>query len=129
MADDKQTNFKAAKEIGQKCISFSMARVPESGRYFFGTSDFSVYDVDHLAEKPEPKAFEGEGHQSYVMGVALTEQHVVTGGWDRHLVWWDRETGKQVRRQKAHAKWLRGVEVSPDGKRIISVGDDMIARV
>ena len=129
MADDKQTNFKAAKEIGQKGISFSMARVPESGRYYFGTSDFSVYDVDHLAEKPEPKAFEGEGHQSYVMGVALTKKHVVTGGWDRHLVWWDRETGKPVRRQKAHAKWLRGVEVSPDGKRIISVGDDMIARV
>ena len=104
MADDKQTNFKAAKEIGQKGISFSMARVPESGRYYFGTSDFSVYDVDHLAEKPEPKAFEGEGHQSYVMGVALTKKHVVTGGWDRHLVWWDRETGNPVRRQKAHAK-------------------------
>ena len=100
MADDKQTNFKAAKEIGQKGISFSMARVPESGRYYFGTSDFSVYDVDHLAEKPEPKAFEGEGHQSYVMGVALTKRHVVTGGWDRHLVWWDRETGNRSAAKK-----------------------------
>ena len=80
MADEKNVNFKVKKEIGRKDICFSMARVPGSGRLYFGSSDACVYDVDIAAEKPEVKRCEGDGHTSYVTGTALTKKHIVTGG-------------------------------------------------
>jgi WD40 repeat protein len=129
MPDDQSTNFKVKKDHGRGDICFSVARVPGSGRCYFGSSDGGVYDIDLSSDKPEAKRCEGHGHSSYVTGTALTAKHIVTGAWDRHLAWWDRETGKLVRRQKAHAKWLRGVEASPDGKLIASVADDMVCRV
>jgi WD40 repeat protein len=129
MADDKSTNFKVKKDYGRGDICFSMARVPGSGRCYFGSSDGGVYDIDLGRDKPETKRCEGEGHSSYVTGTTLTEKHIITGAWDRHLIWWDRETGKLVRRQKAHDRWLRGVEASPDGKLIASVADDMVCRL
>ncbi|MSU41907.1 MAG: hypothetical protein EXS22_08595 [Pedosphaera sp.] len=121
--------FKIKKEISRKEIALCMARVPESGRVYIGTSDSGVYEIDTVTEKAEPKKCEGEGHTGYVMGAALTETHLVTGAYDKHLVWWDLKTGKQTRRQSAHEKWLRGVEVSPDGKTIASVADDMVCRL
>jgi len=106
-----------------------MARVPGSGECNVGSSDGGLYLVDLASDKPESKRCEGDGHSSFVTGTALTDKHIVTGAWDRHLAWRDRESGKLIRRQKAHAKWLRGVEASPDGKLIASVADDMVCRL
>ena len=61
--------------------------------------------------------------------MALNSRHLFTGGWDKNLIWWDRETGKAIRKQKAHDKWLRGVEVSPCGKQLATVSDDMVCRI
>ncbi len=121
--------FKVKKEISRKEILLCMARVPESGRLYAGASDGGVYDLDVSPEKPEPRRCEGQGHTGYVMGAALTAGHVVTAAYDKHLVWWDRATGKQTRRAPAHDKWLRGVEASPDGSMVASVGDDMVCRL
>jgi len=129
MADDKSTNFKVKKDFGRSDICFSMAREPGTGKCYVGSSDGGVYHMDLASDKPESKRCEGEGHSSYVTGTTLTAKHIVTGAWDRHLAWWDRESGKLVRRQKAHDKWLRGVEVSPDSKLIASVADDMVCRL
>ena len=98
MPDDTSTNFKVKKDFGRGDICFCMARVPDSGRCYFGSSDGGVYDIDLANDKPEAKRCEGKGHTSYVTGTTLTKKHVVTGAWDRHLAWWDRETGKLVRR-------------------------------
>ena len=122
------TNFVSKKELNHKHIAFSMARVPGSGHYYHGASDSGVYQVDHGDEKPEAKRFTAEGHSSYILGTALNSRHL-TGGWDKNLIWWDRETGKAVRKQKAHDKWLRGVEVSPCGKQLATVSDDMVCRI
>lgn len=136
MADYKK--LKKVQEINRGDIALSMARVPMSERVFFGSSDFKLYEVDFAAEKPEPLGY--EGHQSYVTGVALAGNYVVTGGYDRKLMWWDIETGEGESGEggtktpirtidDAHARWIRGVEASPDGKLIASVADDMVCRL
>lgn len=121
-------NVKQLKEIGRRDIALSMARVPMSDRVFFGSNDFRLYDVDFAVEKPEPQSH--EGHSSYITGVALAGKYVVTGAYDRRLIWWDAESQDEVRRtEDAHARWIRGVEASPDGKIVASVADDMVCRL
>ena len=68
MATDPQ-KLKLIKDWGRPEICFSVARVPNTSRLFYGASDAKVYHVDLAAEKPEFQTL--EGHTSYVMGVAL----------------------------------------------------------
>lgn len=120
--------IKVAKELSWKDICFSLAWVKGTSRLFVGTSTFKVLDVDLSAEKPQPK--ELVGHDSYVTGAALGEKHLITGGFDKRLIWWNRETGEKVRAvDKAHDKWLRGVVTTPDGKLAASIADDMVCRL
>jgi WD40 repeat protein len=119
--------FKVVKEISRPHIVFRLAAVPESTRVFFGASDFKVYEGDTAQGKFEPK--ELYAHESYVTGLALVGTTLVTGGYDGKLVWWDTEAKKQIRSLEAHAKWIRNVIASPDGKLLASVADDMVCRL
>jgi WD40 repeat protein len=124
------TTLKLLKDHSRQEIFLSLARMPSSGRLFLGASDGKVYDVDVLAEKPEWKAL--AGHSSYVTGVALANgnQTLVSGGYDGKLIWRKVENGEVIRTTEgAHSKWIRKVIASPDGKRVVSIGDDMICRV
>ena len=78
MAWSDPAKLKRVKDFGISGIAFCVARELGSGKLFFGNSDFKVYEVDALAEKPESKAFEAKGHNSYVMGVALTAESLAT---------------------------------------------------
>lgn len=118
-------HLKKTKDFAAKEIAFGMARVPKSGRLFYGSSDFHVYVVDAAAEKPESKPLEGEGHTSYATSVALAGDNLVSGSYDGRLIWWDADEGEQVAAVDAHEKWIRNLAVSPDGKTIASVADDM----
>jgi WD40 repeat protein len=53
----------------------------------------------------------------------------ISGGYDGRLIWWDRDQGEVIRTVSAHERWIRQIAVSPDGTRIASVGDDMVARI
>ncbi len=119
--------MKTIKEISSNGFAFALARVPGSPRVLFGGADFKVYDVDFSAAKPEAKAL-GE-HKSYVTGLALSGKIAVSGSYDGRLLWWDIDARKQIRAADAHAKWIRKVAVSPDGKTIASVADDMVCRL
>ena len=119
--------MKVIKDISAPGIAFALARVPNSSRVLFGSSDFKVYDVDLSAAKPEPKAL-GE-HKSYVTGLVLAGKMAVSGGYDGRLIWWDIDARKQLRAVEAHTKWIRKVAVSRDGKIIASVADDMVCRL
>jgi len=127
MAKADPNKLKKVQEIGRRDILFSVARVPESSRLFVGSSDFHVYEVDLAAEKPEPQ--QRGGHESYVMGVALSGEQVISGGWDGRLNWWNTADGKQVRSNEAHDRWIRNLAISPDGKIVASVADDMVCRL
>jgi WD40 repeat protein len=120
--------LKVAKEIAVPGVAFGLARLPESERLFFGSSDFNVYSVDLSEEKPQPVAM--PGHGSYVTSAALAGKHLVTGSYDQKLIWWDIETLQAVRTlENAHARWIRQVQATPDGKTIASVADDMVCRL
>lgn len=128
MAQPDPTTLKKAKEIGTRDILFSLALVKGTGKLFVASSDFKVYAIDTLAEKPEFLAFEG-GHQSYATSLVLSSGGLVSGGYDGQLIWWNPEDRKPVRTVPAHEKWIRKLAVSPDGKTIASVADDMVCKL
>jgi WD40 repeat protein len=121
------TKLKVVKDISRPGILFSLARPVGSTRLFCGCSDGKVYDLDIAAEKPEAKEF--VGHESYVTGLALAGGALVSASWDGSLIWWNIETREQIRKVTAHAKWIRGITASPDGKLISSVSDDMTCKL
>lgn len=121
-------SIKLIKELGRPEILLGLAIVPESSRLLLGASDGNVYDVDPLAEKPEFKPL--AGHTSYVTGVAVAGGHIISGGYDCKLIWRKLDGGEIVREvADAHARWIRKVVASPDGKTIASVADDMVCRL
>src|SRR5690242_18779951 len=117
------SKLKTIKEISRKDILFCIARVPGSARLYAGSNDFKVYELDVAKEKADVGEF--IGHTSYVTGVALAGDALVSGGYDCKLVWWDREKrtpGRTI--ENAHGKWIRAVVASPDGSIVASVADD-----
>lgn len=121
------TKLTVSKKLDRAGIFFGLARHAETGQIFTGCSDGRVYRVDPLAEKPEWK--ELAGHESYVSGVAAAGPFIVTGAWDGKLIWWNAASCELVRKIDAHAKWIRGVAASPDGRLIASVSDDMLCKL
>ena len=120
--------LKTVKRIKRNGTLYCMTRVPKSGRVFFGSSDFAVYSADLDAEKVEPKKL--YDHRSYVMGIAKSGDTLLTGGWDRDLIWWDLKAGKRIRKtEAAHGKWIRMVAASPDGAMFASIADDMLLKL
>ncbi len=119
--------FKSVKDVARKDILFGVARVPNSGRLFLASSDFSVHEIDMAAAKPEDKAL--AKHDSYVTCVVTIGKYVISGSYDGKLIWWDLEKGAVVRTLEAHTKFIRGLVLSPDGSLVASVGDDMVCRL
>jgi WD40 repeat protein len=119
--------LKAAKDISRPVITFAVARAEGSPAAYFGCSDFKVYAGDLTASKFEPK--ELYAHESYVTGVALAGDTLVSGGYDGKLTWFDTKAGKAIRTHEAHAKWIRKVIASPDGKLFASIADDMVCKL
>lgn len=125
MADPKK--LKKKKEHGRRDILFSVARVPNSQRIFVGSSDFNIYEMDLTKDKLEPK--ELGKHESYVTGVALSGNTLITGSYDQKLTWWDIDKQSQIRSIGAHQRWIRGVFASPDGQVVASIADDMVCKL
>ncbi len=120
--------FQSIKDIGTPDISLSITRVPNTERVVIGTSAAKLVEYDLAAEQPTPSEF-GIAHTSYVTGAAWTAGGIVSGGYDRQLIWWDPETRAAIRQLPAHEKWIREVVASPDGVTVASVADDMHCKV
>lgn len=127
MAKIDPNKLKVAKQISRPEILFSIARQPQSSQLYVGTSTARVFHLDAAAAKPQPKAL--RGHDSYVSGVVLAGNHLVSGGYDGRLIWWDVKTHQKVRAINAHSKWIRRIVATPDQKQIVSVADDMVCRL
>jgi WD40 repeat protein len=120
-------NLKAIKNFSRRGVIFGLARVPGTGQAFLGASDFSVSHADLDREKLEVHVL-GK-HKSYVTCVVLAGKTVVSGSYDRHLIWWDAEKQTQIRTVEAHQRWIRDLAATPDGQVIASVADDMVCRL
>jgi WD40 repeat protein len=119
--------IKVVKELARRDIVFAVAHRPGTARLFCGGSDFSVYELDLDHAKPEPN--ELGRHESYVTSLALAGATLISGGYDGRLIWWNVDSRSQVRSVAAHARWIRRLAATPDGRLVISVADDMVCRV
>ena len=127
MKSPSPDSLKLVKEFARPSIPFGIARAPESGRVFFGSSDFKVSEADVTAAKFEAKDL--YGHESYVTTVALAGTTLVSGGYDGKLTWYDTAKNEKLRTTDAHAKWIRKAIASPDGSIVASVADDMVCKL
>lgn len=127
MSAPNPEKFKVVKQIPRTEIVFAVARRPGTSRLFIGGSDFSVYEIDTDAAKPEAK--ELGRHASYVTGLALAGSTLVSGGYDGRLIWWNVESRSKIREVDGHRKWVRAVAAAPNGMVVVSVADDMVCRV
>src|SRR5436309_13767157 len=111
--------LKTLREHSRKEIFLSVARAPGSSRVFAGASDGNVYEVDPLDEKPDFRPL--VGHSSFVTGVAIAGDLLVSGSYDCKLLWRTLDGSQIVKSvENAHARWIRKVIASPDGGLIAS---------
>ncbi len=131
MIEAKAVTYKLKKEESRKDILFSLALGDDADRFHAGASDGVLRDLAPLVKKEEFEAKDLEGgHTSYVTGLARHGNTMVSGAYDKKLIWWDLKKGESTLvRDKAHNRWLRGVEISPNGKVVASVADDMVCRL
>ena len=120
-------HLKISKEIKRSDILMSIARQPDSHQVFVGSSDGKIYDLDMMAEKPEPRTL--IGHESYVTGLVHAGTQLVSAGYDRRLIWWDLASAQPTRSLEAHQRWIRQLILTPDQQQLVSVGDDMVCRI
>ena len=131
MIESKTVTYELKKEENRKDILFSLALGKDADRFYAGGSDGALRDLAPLTQQEGfvAKDLEG-GHSSYVTGLALRDNILVSGAYDKKLLWWDLEKGEtKLVRDNAHKRWLRGVEISPNGKMVASVADDMVCRL
>lgn len=110
-------------------IIFSVQASDDSQQLWFGSSDANLYRLDLTSEKPDRQELVGEGHTSYVTSIAKCGDLLISGSYDRQLIWWDTQSGQSLRRVTAHDRWIRRVLPMPDQTRVLSVADDMQCRV
>ncbi|MFT5522290.1 MAG: WD40 repeat protein [Pirellulaceae bacterium] len=119
--------IKLTKKVDVTGDLLSVTLLPSTEQLWIGSSDFKLYVIDLAEDKPSPEPI--DGHGSYVSGVVLAESAIVSAGWDRKLIWWDRESRKAIRTVAAHQRWIRQLKVSVDGKQLATVSDDMTCKL
>jgi WD40 repeat protein len=111
---------------------YALCTDPAGGRLYAGSDDYAVHVFDLTAEKKEPVA-RWARHDNYVSALVHVDRPggpvVVSGSYDRHLVWWDAGTGQPVRSVEAHQGWVRDLAAVPNAGQLVSVGDDMLVKV
>ncbi|MCA9052409.1 MAG: hypothetical protein KDA75_01165, partial [Planctomycetaceae bacterium] len=109
-------------------IVFGLARVPDTSRLLIGSSNFGVYEFDVAAEKPERVEFTGDRHQSYVTGLALLGDTLISGSYDQRLIFWNIADRTAIRAVDAHGRWIRRLATVPSRGLVLSVADDMLCK-
>jgi len=109
-----------------------LAYDPAGNRLFAGGDDLKIQIYELSGDKKDPAAA-WEGHDNYVSNVVCLNRAgkllVVSGGYDRRLIWWDTASGKPARTSEAHQGWVRDLIATPDGNHLVSAGDDMLVKV
>ncbi len=109
-------------------VFYSLSQEPESGRLFAGSDDNGIYVFDPATKKPDAVACWTK-HEGYVSALVALKSVVISGSYDRQLIWWDSVKGEPIRSIEAHQGWIRDAILTPDGSRLVSVGDDMLVKI
>jgi WD40 repeat protein len=73
--------------------------------------------------------FEPLPSQIDAMALAPDEKHLATGSYDGMIGWWDMTTGAELHRWVAHPGGVLGLDISPDGRELLSSGKDGTVRL
>src|SRR3972149_2774551 len=78
-----------------------------------------------------PDIFVQTGHSARIESIAFSPDGrlAVSGGWDKSMVLWDVETGREVRRFSGHSDSVASVAFSPDGGYVLSGSWDRTLRL
>jgi WD40 repeat protein len=111
---------------------YSLAADHAAGRLYAGSMNYDINVYDLAVEKKEPVGT-WKAHDNYVTALGLLKlsagPQVVSGSYDRRLIWWNPADGQAVRVIEGHAGWIRDLTVLPDGVRLASVADDMLVKL
>lgn len=122
------TKAKLAASCEVPGILYGLCWDAEHALLYGAGTDKSVYRVDLNAEKPAAeKAW--TSHTNYVSALAFREREVISGSYDRRILWTNAESGEQLRSVEAHAGWIRDLVIVPDGGQLASVGDDLLVKL
>lgn len=97
-------------------------------RLYAGGSDAAISTLQPNADKPELRRAWAH-HENYVSCLRLLPDLLVSGGYDRRLIWTETASGERVRAIEAHEAWIRDLDVFPDKQRLVTVGDDMRVKI
>jgi WD40 repeat protein len=107
---------------------YAMAFDGRANTVYGAGMDGHLHVVDLKVAKPMAVR-KGKLHDNYVSCCALRGGELISGGYDRCLVWTELATGNRIRSVSAHDGWVRKLALTPDGRRVVSVGDDMRVNV
>jgi WD40 repeat protein/class 3 adenylate cyclase/two-component SAPR family response regulator len=107
---------------GISAVAFS----PDGKLIFTGGATGTAQLWDAITGK---KVHDFMGHTNLInYGAAFSPdgKYLVTGSWDATIRLWDIQTGKEIRRFIGTNAFVNGVEFSPDGRYVVSAGNDGI---
>jgi WD40 repeat protein len=111
---------------------YGFAADPAGNRLFAGSDDNGLHIFD-LANDRKDAAARWTKHDNYVSALACfthaDKTFLISGSYDRQLIWWDVTQGEPSRVVSGHDGWVRDLVALPDGSRIVSAGDDMLVKV
>jgi WD40 repeat protein len=132
MAQLDATKVKSRTSFNHPATFYSLCADLAAGRLYAGSEDYAIHVYDPAFPKKEAIARWAK-HDNYVSALVFvhrpTRPWVVSGSYDRHLIWWDPAGGQPVRIVEAHRGWIRDLALTPDGNHLVSAGDDMLVKV
>ena len=106
-------------------------RFDPSGEFVFCSAQGEALHRFDLADGAKT-SFVG-GHEAWIHSISFTAggEHVITGGCDGRLVWWEAAASEPqpVRTIDAHQGWIRSLATSSDGQLLASAGNDRVVRL
>lgn len=107
---------------------YALACDSASGLVYAAGNDRAVYTLDPAADEPALER-RWNCHENYISCLDICGPALITGSYDRRLVWSRLDTGEQLAAVDAHAGWVRDLVALPDQDLVASVGDDMLVKV